>query len=128
MKGGGMNSTILAVVSDYNTRTRLYHLASELDLSIDFCETVGNAIGRLRFYNYAAIIVDFDSVSIKPEQVVEGLRKVALGIPILAVVNRTQARSAEQFQISQIVGLITKPIDAKTFSEAMQKLAVVSTV
>ncbi|TET46122.1 hypothetical protein E3J62_05170 [candidate division TA06 bacterium] len=123
-----MNSTILAVVSDYNSRTRLYHLASELDLSIDFCETIGNAIGRLKFYNYSAIIVDFDSVSIKPDEVVEGLRKVALGIPILAIVNRTQARSADQFEISQIIALITKPIDAKTFSEAMQKLAVVSTV
>ena len=123
-----MNSTILAVVSDYNTRTRLYHLASELDLNIDFCETIGNAIGRLKFYNYSAIIVDFDSVSIKPDEVVEGLRKVALGIPILAVINRTQARSADQFQISQIIALITKPIDAKTFSEAIQKLAVVSTV
>ncbi|TET82214.1 hypothetical protein E3J38_02505 [candidate division TA06 bacterium] len=123
-----MNSTILAVVSDYNTRTRLYHLASELDLNIDFCETIGNAIGRLKFYNYSAIIVDFDSVSIKPAEVVEGLRKVALGIPILGVINRTQARSADQFQISQIIALITKPIDAKTFSEAIQKLAVVSTV
>lgn len=123
-----MNSTVLAVVSDYNTRTRLYHLASELDLNVDFCETVGNAIGRLRFYNYAAIIIDFDSVSIKPDQVAEGMRKVALGIPLLAVVNRSQARSADQFQVGQIIGLIVKPIDAKAFSEAMQKIAVVSTV
>jgi DNA-binding NtrC family response regulator len=123
-----MNSTILAIVPDYNCRTRLYHLAVSLGVNIDFCETIGNAIGRLRFYNYAAVIVDFDSGGPDPQDSIEAMRRVALGIPIIAIINRSQERSLEEFIGKDIVASLTKPVDAKAFADAMQKLAVVSVV
>ena len=121
-----MNGTILAIEGDFNSRTRLYHLAMTMGINIDFCETLGNAIGRLRFYNYSGVIVDFDTGSIKPEDAIEALRKVAIGIPIIGIVNGSQIRSAERFVGKDLVTCIRKPIDAKAFSEAMGKLAGVS--
>ncbi|MFQ5905470.1 MAG: hypothetical protein ACE5JA_02765 [bacterium] len=123
-----MNNTILAIEGDYNSRTRLYHLAVTLGVNIDFCETVGNAIGRLRFYNYAGVIIDFDSGGIEPREAIEAMRRVAIGIPIIAIINSTQARTADELLGKDTYARLTKPIDAKAFSEVMQKLAVVSAV
>lgn len=121
-----MNGTILAIEGDFNSRTRLYHLAMTMGINIDFCETLGNAIGRLRFYNYTGVIVDFENGGIRPEDAVEALRRVAIGIPIVAIVGSSQYREAEKFVGKEIITCIRKPIDAKAFNEAMGKLAGVS--
>ena len=121
-----MNGTILAIEGDFNSRTRLYHLAMTVGINIDFCETLGNAIGRLRFYNYSGVIVDFDTGSVRPEEALDALRKVAIGIPIIGIVNASQIRDAERFVGKELVTCIRKPIDAKAFNEAMSKLAGVS--
>ncbi len=125
-KGGRMNGTILAIEGDFNNRTRLYHLATTLGVNIDFCETLGNAIGRLRFYNYAGVIIDSDTGSINLEDAIEALRRTAGDISIIAVVGPAQVRAAEKLVGKELVTLIKKPIDSKSFNEAVGKLVGVS--
>jgi DNA-binding NtrC family response regulator len=121
-----MNGTILAIEGDFNSRTRLYHLAMTVGVNIDFCETLGNAIGRLRFYNYSGVIIDAETGSVNIEEAIEVLKRTAGDISIAAIVSPAQARSAEKLVGRELVALMRKPIDTKSFNEAIGKLVGVS--
>jgi DNA-binding NtrC family response regulator len=121
-----MDGTILAIVGDFTSRTRLYHLATTLGVNVDFCDTLGNALGRLRFYNYSGIIIDFDSGSVKPDDAIEALKGVAVATPIIAVVGPNQLRSVSKLVGKEVVACLRRPVDVKGFTEAIHRLAGVS--
>ncbi len=112
---------VLILTHDGLLGRKLSNLVSAYGIEADACQSLGEAILRLRDYHYHAAVVDIGEDAIDPADAIGAMKAISPGISVIAITDQNRLELEKDVRKQGIFYYLVKPIDEREYAEAVNR-------